>query len=764
MANEFKVRKGLVVNGSGSVILDVQGSQGQLFSVTDVLSGSLFAVKDISGMPIIEAFSDDRVNIGTFNREAIKVSGSVASVTGSFSGSFTGSLFGTSSQATSASFSTFAYSASFAPGFSVSMSQATPALTWSFTHNLNSRNPVVQVYDTTYAQIIPNQIVGMNNSTAEIRFDYAQAGYAVFSNGGGLYVTGSTSTLVQTVGAATWSFTHNLNNKYNTYEVYDNNDYVLIPSAIKAVDNNSAELYFSGLQTGRAIAQFSGINGAPNATTASYALTASFILPLSQSVIVTGSLLINGASTTLGSTTTSTTALNIISSVRADIFLKSGGSSDTTLDIYTFGGAYGSNYAQIGVNDGINSANQGGAIYLDSRAIAPPIRFVVKGTGTTTMTTAGGIQLNGNWGIGTTTDAGFRLDVSGSTRITNNLTVSGSTQITGSGTTNSTLDITGIQANSAVNPPKGTISLYYDGVDGATAGVYGASVIFSQRYNAVTAAPIAIGMIAGVKVNSGGNFGGGLTFWTSDETFNNLAERARIDVSGRMAIGHKSPTALLHVSGSGSGSLMQISSHVSSSIFYVSGSGNVGIGITSPTAKLHISGSGRDSLFQISSTVSSSIFFVSGSGNVGINTVTPSVPLSFGSDVGNKIALYDAGSTTTIYGFGIQSSLLQIFANTSTNRVGIGYGNSTSFTETLTVKGSNVGVNKTSPSASLDVSGSMLMTGSFAMSGSYTQTGYKILTTVSQSLNYSDDTAAAAGGVPLGGLYRNGNFILIRLS
>ena len=51
---------------------------------------------------------------------------------------------------------------------------------------------------------------------------------------------------------------------------------MLIPSAIKAIDTNSAELYFSGLQTGRAVAQFSGINGAPNATSASYAVSASF--------------------------------------------------------------------------------------------------------------------------------------------------------------------------------------------------------------------------------------------------------------------------------------------------------------------------------------------------------------------------------------------------------------------------------------------------------------------------------------------------------
>jgi hypothetical protein len=104
MANEFKVRKGLVVNGSGSVLLDIQGSQGQLFSVTDQLSGSLFSVSDISGIPVMEAFSDNTIKIGKYGSEAIKVSGSVASVSGSFTGSFSGSLFGTASQALTASY------------------------------------------------------------------------------------------------------------------------------------------------------------------------------------------------------------------------------------------------------------------------------------------------------------------------------------------------------------------------------------------------------------------------------------------------------------------------------------------------------------------------------------------------------------------------------------------------------------------------------------------------------------------------------------
>ena len=51
--------------------LDIQGTQGQLFSVTDDLSGSIFAVADISGVPIFDvnssgvSYFDGNVGIGT---------------------------------------------------------------------------------------------------------------------------------------------------------------------------------------------------------------------------------------------------------------------------------------------------------------------------------------------------------------------------------------------------------------------------------------------------------------------------------------------------------------------------------------------------------------------------------------------------------------------------------------------------------------------------------------------------------------------------
>ena len=93
MANQFIARKGLIaldnsgisgsldvsgsltIESSGSTLFEIIGSEGQLFSVTDNLSGSLFAVSDVSGLPILEVFSDDTVKIGTFNNEGLIVGG-----------------------------------------------------------------------------------------------------------------------------------------------------------------------------------------------------------------------------------------------------------------------------------------------------------------------------------------------------------------------------------------------------------------------------------------------------------------------------------------------------------------------------------------------------------------------------------------------------------------------------------------------------------------------------------------------------------------
>jgi hypothetical protein len=194
-------------------------------------------------------------------------------------GSFTGSLNG---NATSASYASYAAYAGNSPGLTVAFTQSVAATTWSFTHNLNTRNPLLQVYDSTYHQIVPLEIIGSDPNQATIYFDAAESGFAIASNGGTLTVNGSTARLDQTSTAVTWSFQHNLATRYPNFIVYDSTDNVVIPAGIHAISDMEAEIYFSFPSTGVAIANFSGISGSINTASSSYAQTSSYAVSASN--------------------------------------------------------------------------------------------------------------------------------------------------------------------------------------------------------------------------------------------------------------------------------------------------------------------------------------------------------------------------------------------------------------------------------------------------------------------------------------------------
>jgi hypothetical protein len=80
-------------SGASDPLFDVEGAQGQLFSVIDTFSGSLMSVNDISGFPILDVRSDDTVSMGTFGSNALVVSGSsvIIGVTASAAPTVTGS-------------------------------------------------------------------------------------------------------------------------------------------------------------------------------------------------------------------------------------------------------------------------------------------------------------------------------------------------------------------------------------------------------------------------------------------------------------------------------------------------------------------------------------------------------------------------------------------------------------------------------------------------------------------------------------------------
>jgi hypothetical protein len=94
----------------------------------------------------------------------------------------------------------------------------------------------------------------------------------------------------------------------------------------------------------------------------------------------------------------------------------------------------------------------------------------------------------------------------------------------------------------------------------------------------------------------------------------------------------------------------------------------------------------------ISPTAKPPIMFMDPNGfNVGIRDTSPGFPLSFGAATGDKISL--SGDSGNHFGFGIQTAQLQIYTDNSASDVVFGYGRSTSFTETMRIKGNgSVGI------------------------------------------------------------------------
>jgi hypothetical protein len=193
-------------------------------------------------------------------------------ITGSLtvSNGITGSLFGTASFALTASFlsgtvvsASYAATASFANSFpdqGFNFTQAVGSTTWTVNHGLDTRTPLVDVYDSSYNQLIPATIVSTDVNTVQITFSTAQAGFAIISKGSGISsqiaVSASfatTASYASTVGfnfeqvspSATWTINHNLNNRYPLVQTYGSDSLVLIPASISGSSVNTAIVTFS---------------------------------------------------------------------------------------------------------------------------------------------------------------------------------------------------------------------------------------------------------------------------------------------------------------------------------------------------------------------------------------------------------------------------------------------------------------------------------------------------------------------------------------
>ena len=164
-----------------------------------------------------------------------------------------------------------------------------------------------------------------------------------------------------------------------------------------------------------------------NAVSASFASTASFVNPLRQDVLVTGSIQITGSKSTFINIAPNDTVAEFVAGGSTNIRFSSAtvGSSAAVLLVPQNGTLSGQNYSYFTIT-GASSK-----LKLSTDNSANPIEMQ-----------GGNVLLN------TTTDAGFRLDVNGTSRFQNNMLVTGSVTAT-SATINGAVTLYSVQKNQA---------------------------------------------------------------------------------------------------------------------------------------------------------------------------------------------------------------------------------------------------------------------------------------------------------------------------
>jgi hypothetical protein len=236
-------------------------------------------------------------NTASYALTASYISGSGAGVGFPFSGSaiITGSLYVSSSFISGS----FVGDGSGITGLTAGgkiHTQSTAASTWTFTHNLGVQYPNVTVYNASNEIILPQTITATDNNTLTLTFGASVAGYAVAGIGGIINVQGRTTQQYFTA-ATTWSFAHNLGDKYVSIQAFDDAFEMMIPSTIRLVDYTSSVLLFESASSGYAVATIGGNLPAISSSYAGYTLQVASSAPYSASWVAVPNVTVTNAVT-----------------------------------------------------------------------------------------------------------------------------------------------------------------------------------------------------------------------------------------------------------------------------------------------------------------------------------------------------------------------------------------------------------------------------------------------------------------------------------
>jgi len=253
-----------------------------------------------------------QANSASFALTASYISGSGAGVGFPFSGSaiITGSLYVSGSTISGS----FVGDGSGITGLTAGgkiHTQTSAASTWTVSHNLGVQYPNVTVYNASNEVIIPQTITATDANTLTLTFGSAVAGYAVSGIGGIINVQGRT-TQQYFAAATTWSFAHNLGDRYVSIQAFDDAFEMMIPTTIRLVDYTSSLLLFESASSGYAVATIGGDLPAISSSYAGYTLQVANSAPYSASWVAAANVAVtNAVSSSFAATASSADNLTV---------------------------------------------------------------------------------------------------------------------------------------------------------------------------------------------------------------------------------------------------------------------------------------------------------------------------------------------------------------------------------------------------------------------------------------------------------------------
>ena len=402
---------------------------------------------------------------------------------------------------------------------------------------------------------------------------FALNGGGTTINTGSFVTTSSFNTFTSSynTGSFTGSFTgsSNLTSLTAASAVITGNVTVLGTASINTLIVNQTQLSTGSNQLGDNVDDFQTLYGTVRIPTGSLIVTGSTNITGSLTVIggITGSLF--GTASYTPTLNQVTTAGNIITN--SIIYSGSAEAIKPSVDSVGALGAlnfrFGTAYIR-GLNSGANSLDILGT-NINLNDSSGNIKLKVFGsTGNVTIQ-------NG----GSHTDAGFRLDVKGSTRVQ------------GTGTTSSTTALR-VENNNA----SASLVVLDDGNVGI--GIISPQARLHISSSSTSTPTLLVGRYTGqpsIKASSDAN-GGYLSLDSNgSSTIINHYSSDNIWLAsggGSVAVGHSNPLARLHVKGTGTTSAttsLRVENNNASASLVVLGDGNVGIGTTNPQGKLDVS-------------------------------------------------------------------------------------------------------------------------------------------------------------------------------